>query len=78
MSTAAKADTPKCDVPGCGRYASFCTDGTEKDIAVRGGEPLNRKPLVNINVCAAHSNWPFSDDAKTWVAANAAIYEKRK
>lgn len=56
-----KADKPRCDVYGCGRFATNCTDGTEVD-----AQGLGRKALPNINVCDHHHNWPFSTDAETF------------
>jgi hypothetical protein len=77
MAQAPKADPPLCDVPGCGALAETMTDGTEQDTHVRRvgkdgegtNEPLNRKAVPSLNICATHHNWPFSDDAKAFAAA---------
>lgn len=69
---APKADPAKCDVPGCGCNAAAMTDGTEEDVQKK----LGRKALPKINVCAPHSNWPFSDDAKKF-ALESAAYKAR-
>lgn len=56
-----KADPVPCDVYGCGKFATHSTDGTEKDV-----QGLGRKAIPNLNVCDHHSNWPHSDDARTF------------
>jgi hypothetical protein len=58
---APQADPARCDVSGCGKVASYSTDGTEKD-----AQGLGRPALPGINVCAHHMNWPHSDDAKVF------------
>ena len=79
-----KAKAALCDVPGCGRPADKCSDGTEKESNVEPGtdpprerikEP--RPALPNLNVCNRHGNWPHSPDAKAWVANNQAEYAAR-
>jgi hypothetical protein len=61
MPTTPQADAPRCDVPGCGRIASQCTDGAEEDV-----QKLGRPAIKGINTCVPHSNWPHSDDAKAF------------
>lgn len=85
-----KAAAPNCDVPGCGKKAVHCTDGTEKDeattlVTVPGEEdmvrrkPLDRPALPNINHCHHHRNWPHSDDARAWASGpGAEAYKARK
>jgi hypothetical protein len=73
MAQAPKADPPRCDVPGCGTLAEMMTDGTEKDPT-----PLNRPAIKNLNVCAHHHGWPFSDDAQRFAADPASPYRSRK
>ena len=65
-----KADSIRCDVPGCGRIATYRTDGKEEKDA------LGRSSLPKLNVCDHHSNWPFSDDAKAFSLTIA--YQSRK
>lgn len=78
MTTQApKADPPACDVPGCGTRAILCTTGAEEDKHPRPsptGE--KRKALPNLNICAHHENWPFSEDAQRFAATD--IYRGRK
>jgi hypothetical protein len=57
---------PRCDAPGCGMFAVGSTDGTEVD-------SLKRTAVKNVNYCARHTNWPFSDDAKAFTATTAYI-----
>lgn len=71
MATTPKADPAKCDVPGCGMLAATMTDGTEEDV-----QKLGRKPLSKLNVCGGHSNWPFSEDARTF-ASTSTSYKGR-
>jgi hypothetical protein len=86
-----KADSIKCDVPGCHRPATYRTDGKEKDTVMRRlgqtdengvvieparDELLNRPAIPNINVCAPHKNWPHSEDAKMF--ALGKDYQARK
>jgi hypothetical protein len=66
-----KADTPRCDVPGCGLDATSCTDGTEQD-----EQELGRTAVANINHCGRHSNWPFSADAVHF-SMTSDVYKKR-
>lgn len=66
-----KADPVMCDLYGCGRLATHCTDGTEED-----SQGLDRKALPNLNVCNHHLNWPHSDDARQFAASDR--YRKRK
>lgn len=67
------AARPRCDVPGCGMFATRCSTGKEKD-----AQGLNRSAVPNINICGErHSNWPHSEDARTF-AATSAEYKARK
>lgn len=67
------AAAPRCDVPGCGMLATRRSTGKEKDV-----QGLNRLALPNINLCGdRHSNWPHSEDARTF-AAMSAEYKARK
>jgi hypothetical protein len=66
-----KADPVQCDLYGCGRLATRCTDGTEKD-----SQGLDRPALKNLNVCDHHENWPHSDDAKQFATTDR--YRNRK
>jgi hypothetical protein len=68
---APKADPARCDLLGCGHIASFCSDGTEVDAT-----GLKRPALKNLNVCANHTNWVHSDDAKLF-AMTSDSYKKR-
>lgn len=68
-----KADRPRCDVPGCGAWASISTDGSETD-----SQGLGRKSVPNLNTCAHHQNWPHSEDAQAWVLSNREIHSARK
>lgn len=68
---APKADTPRCDLYGCGTYAFMCTDGTEEDV-----QGLGRPSIKNLNVCTRHTNWPHSEDAKLF--ALSETYRNRK
>jgi hypothetical protein len=67
---APKADPARCDVQGCGNTASMCSEGTEVDV-----QGLKRPAIKNINVCARHTNWPHSEDAKLFALSD--IYRKR-
>jgi len=69
------ADAPLCDVFGCGRPATVCTDGSEADI-----QGLGRPALPRVNVCDRHKNWPHSADCQAWATSgdNAAKYAARK
>lgn len=69
---APKADPPRCDVLGCGNYATHYTDGTEKD-----STGLGRPALKHINVCDRHMNWPHSEDAQRFALASDS-YKGRK
>lgn len=71
-SNAPKADRARCDVYGCGSFASIGTDGTEVDV-----QGLGRPALKNINVCMRHSNWPHSEDAQKF-ALTSDVYKTRK
>lgn len=84
-----KADKPRCDVPGCGKFAVKSTDGKEVDTAVTlvraegqsEDDPPTRKKLLrpavpNVNVCAHHDNWPHSEDAARFAASD--VYKARK
>jgi hypothetical protein len=86
-----KADSIKCDVPGCHRGATYRTDGKEKDVATRRlgkmsddgtileparDEPMNRPAVPKINVCAPHKNWPHSEDAQIFALGKS--YKERK
>jgi hypothetical protein len=86
-----KADSIKCDVPGCHRLATYRTDGKEKDTAMRRlgktaddgtvieparNEPMGRPSIPNLNVCATHRNWPHSEDAQMF--ALSIPYKARK
>ena len=62
MPAAPIADQPRCDVKGCGHYATKRTDGTEEDV-----QKLGRKALPNLNICDRHTNWPHSDDAQRFI-----------
>lgn len=68
-----KADKPRCDVPGCGMFAESCTDGSEVDV-----QGLGRKPLVGVNVCARHHNWPFSTDAQEFALKSDGFKSRAK
>jgi len=68
-----KADPVRCDVPGCGMLAETSFDGTEEDV-----QGLGRPALPNLNICGRHTNWPHSEDARTWATANAKTLEARK
>jgi hypothetical protein len=70
---APKADPAKCDVLGCGKLATTCTDGSEEDKHPRPSpDGTKRKALPNINICDHHENWPFSEDARAWAAGPGA------
>jgi hypothetical protein len=68
---APKADAARCDVLGCGMLAAGCSDGTEVDVT-----GLKRPALKNLNVCARHTNWVHSDDAKLFAMTSDA-YKRR-
>jgi hypothetical protein len=68
---APKADPARCDIYGCGHLADMCTDGSEVD-----SQGAGRKALPNLNVCARHENWPFSEDARTF-AQTSDSYKNR-
>jgi hypothetical protein len=65
------ADPARCDVPGCGKYATYCTEGDEED-----GQGLGRPALARLNVCDHHANWPHSEDAKAF--ALSPLYQQRR
>lgn len=67
---APKADPPRCDLLGCGLYATVCTDGSETDV-----QGLGRPALPLMNVCDRHQNWPHSDDARVFALSD--VYRKR-
>jgi hypothetical protein len=67
-----KADPARCDVLGCGMIAVTCTDGTEVDVT-----GAKRPALKNLNVCARHTNWPHSEDARLFAMVSDA-YKQRK
>lgn len=68
---APKADPARCDVLGCGIPADRCTEGNEKDV-----QGLDRKPVVGVNTCPHHENWPFSNDAQMFALGD--VYRNRK
>lgn len=61
---APQADKPRCDVYGCGMYATMSTDGSEVDA-------LGRPAVPYVNICDRHVNWPHSEDAKTFTTTTA-------
>jgi hypothetical protein len=66
-----RPDPPRCDVNGCGKYATTSTDGTEED-----AQGLGRPALARLNVCDHHTNWPHSDDARQF--ALSPTYQARR
>jgi hypothetical protein len=64
-------DEPRCDVQGCGSFATYATQGDEVDV-----QGLGRPALPRINVCDRHMNWPHSEDAKRF--ALTPLYGNRK
>lgn len=68
---APKADPPRCDVYGCGQFATVCTDGSEVD-----SQDLKRPAIKNLNLCDRHPNWAHSTDAQ--VFSMGETYRGRK
>lgn len=71
MPPSPMADRPRCDVHGCGKFAVYCTDGSEAD-----GQGLGRPAIPRLNVCDHHENWPHSEDAKAFTLSKT--YQDRK